>query len=469
MSSEFRRRPYERPALTRHPLENLGTGAWAHRPFPVVQDVDGATVEDLLSRFGSPLYVIREGVLRDRVRAFRAAFEARYRPVTVAYSYKTNYLSAVCAVLHQEGAWAEVVSGFEYDIALDLGCPGDRIVYNGPYKDEASLGRALAMGSLVNLDSMTEVLRAETAAQRLGRRVPVGMRVNMAQEEGAWDKFGLNLDNGQALDTARRIGASEGLRLAGLHCHLGTYVSDPGAYGRAAERLARLALDLGAGAERPIEYLDLGGGYASRSTLHGQLLSGAATAPTPGQYAEAIAGALHEVLPETGARPRLILEPGRALVDEAALMLATVLSVREGTPAESGALVLDAGVHVLPTTTWYRMELVPAGVRERMGPPREYSVHGPLPLDADVLRDRVRLPPMVPGDRVAFLDAGAYNISQSLQLVRGRPAVVLVDPAGRAHVIREAEDPRRLAERDRLPAHLDAHAAAHDPEAPPGT
>ncbi|MEW6282211.1 MAG: diaminopimelate decarboxylase, partial [Candidatus Eremiobacterota bacterium] len=141
--------------------------------------VDGHEIRALLEEFGSPLWILSEETLRRQYRKLRQAFELRYPRVNIAYSYKTNYLAAVCSVLHQEGAWAEVVSGMEYELARANGVEGSRIVFNGPLKTRDELRRAFAEGARVNLDCFEEIQLAEELGRERGAPVSVGLRVNV--------------------------------------------------------------------------------------------------------------------------------------------------------------------------------------------------------------------------------------------------------------------------------------------------
>src|SRR5215470_8640226 len=135
------RRGWEPPTLTRHTFGAISkfSGVAVNTraplvPTTVVEEIDGCAVPELLRRFGSPLFVVSESRLRREFRDFRAAFRVLYPGTEIAYSYKTNYLTGVRAALHEEGAWAEVVSGLEYEMARRLGVPGQRIDCNGPWK-----------------------------------------------------------------------------------------------------------------------------------------------------------------------------------------------------------------------------------------------------------------------------------------------------------------------------------------------
>ncbi len=414
--------------------------------------IDGVPVEELVQNYGSPLYVVSEAVLRRKYSELYRAFSLRYPSVAIGYSYKTNYLSAICSILHQEGALAEVVSGFEYEIAESLGVPGNQIIFNGPLKRPAELTKAISQGARIHIDSYDELALIEEIAQKLGRTVPVAIRMNMAVGPLAWDRFGFNLENGQAMDAAHRVISSPWLKLVGLHEHLGTFILDPDLYRQMAEKLASFArslIEYGV----TLEYLDIGGGYASHNTLHDQWLPADYATPTFDQYADAICPTLIKNLPQP--LPLLIMEPGRALVDEAVQMLTSVVSVRNMTSGQKG-VVMDAGVNLLSNVAWYRYEIRAATLAGSISAGsilEEVNLYGPLCMNIDVLQQRVALPPLRAGDILIIKNVGAYNFTQSTQFIQPRPAIVLINE-GEVELIRAAENMEYIKQLEKVPQRL---------------
>ncbi len=368
----------------------------------------------------------------------------------VAYSYKTNYLMGVCAILKEEGAWAEVTSGFEYDLARLLKVPGNQIVYNGPYKPNEALLRAVNEKAYINIDSLTEVYQLEEIAARLKSPLKVGVRVNMNLNFPPWNKFGLNLESGQAWEACQRIHASGKLKVAGLHIHAGTYLTETGIYTRAMSGLIQLAQQIEKFLDAKIEYLDLGGGYASANTLQNQMLPGELTCPTFEQYADQICTPLLGQLRRLKGKPKLILEPGRALVDESMVLLTTVVSTKRLGDGKKGVIV-DAGVNLLPTSYYFKHDLAAAENLEVTS--EEVNIYGPLCMQIDVLRTGVRMPPLQKGSVVVVKNVGAYNFVHSLQFIFPRPAVVLVHD-GQTDLLVQAETGNDILRLHRLPSHL---------------
>ncbi len=450
-SSSGPRLPYEKPTIQRHGshLANKFGRAPSRRN---LDRIDGVAVRDLIERFGSPVFVFSEHALRRRYREAHRAFSLRYPKVQFAWSYKTNYLDAVCRILHQEGAWAEVVSEMEYEMARRLGIPGEHILFNGPYKPVPALRQAVEEGAHIHIDHYEELYALEGIARELGRVVPVSIRVNMDTGiHPRWDRFGFNYDNGEALDAIRRIMSGGHLVLDGLHAHIGTFILEPAAYGRAAEKLADLALTTRREYGVAVERIDVGGGFASRATLHAQYAPGADASPPIDDYAEAVTRALLGAGFPPDELPTLMLETGRAIVDEAGFALTRVVGhkrLANGTRA----IIVDAGVNVLFTSFWYRHDVLP--VVDRGGMLEETVVYGPLCMNIDVVRPSVMLPPLEAGDALVIRPVGAYNVTQSMSFIRLRPPVVLLGEDGSIDVIREAETLDDVKRGEHLPARL---------------
>jgi diaminopimelate decarboxylase len=399
--------------------------------------IDGAAVADLVAAHGSPLFVFSERTLVRRYRELHEAFTRRWAKVRIAWSYKTNYLEAICRVFHREGAWAEVVSPFEMEKALRAGVPADRIHWNGPYKPDAALEKAIRGGTIIHLDNLDELARAERLAEKLNLTPKVAIRVNMAIEgQPPWSRFGFNLESGQAKDAVARLVSGGRLQLIGIHCHIGTFVLDPDAYGKAARKMAGLANEIRAAHDIRLSFIDLGGGFASQNTLKSQYLLGEQAAPSFARYADAICDGLSELAYPASELPTLVLETGRALVDEAGYLITTV-EANKRLPDGRRGLVLDGGVNLLFTSFWYKHDVVPA--QEFRGLLEPTVMYGPLCMNIDVMRDTMQFPPMSAGDRLVFRNVGAYNVTQWHQFITLRPAVVMVGLDGRVAKIRRAE------------------------------
>ncbi len=444
---------YERPTLVRHHTGWQSKAGSAPRAVPQTT-LAGVSVTSLVEQHGSPLFVYDERMLRSQAQALRAALLRWIPEVDLAWSYKTCHLQAVCAVFHEEGARAEVVSSMELEKARKAGVPMSKVVYNGPAKDHRSLSAALLGGALVHLDHYDELSLAERIASESGTRPAVGIRVNLDVDGlPRWDRFGFHLDSGQAKDAVRRLLAGNKLTLSALHCHLGTFIQDPHAYGKATEKLLGFVRQLRQELGVEIRSLDIGGGFASSNRPHAQALSSDVRTPSLEAYAAAIGEAFLAWDSSPSAWPRLLVEAGRVLVDDAGTLITTVLATKRLADGRR-AIVVDAGVNLLFTAHWYQHRIVPA--QATTGGLEGTTVLGPLCMNIDVVGTNVLLPPLHVGDRLLISPVGAYNLTQSQQFITLRPAVVLVRENGDTAVIRRAETLSDLDGPEAMPPWLSA-------------
>jgi diaminopimelate decarboxylase len=417
-----------------------------------VKQIDGVPVKTLIANFGSPLFVISERQIRQTYQQALRAFKTRYPNVQFAWSYKTNYLNAVCNVFHQEGSWAEVVSGFEYRKALGNGVPGTHIIFNGPEKTTEELTQAIQNDSLIHIDHFDELYQLIELADELKTKPRVAIRVNM--DTGIypmWDRFGFNYENGTAWLALQKIVASGKLRLTGLHCHIGTFMLSANAYAIATSKLCDLAWNCKTQLNNPIQYLDLGGGFPSANTLRGAYLPGSDTIPSIDEFAESITNTLLNSGFKTDELPLLVLETGRALIDEAGYLLGTVLANKRLSDGRR-ATIMDFGVNLLFTSFWYEHKISPA--QDFTHHTEDMVLYGPLCMNIDVIRQTVNLPLLNRGDQVVVHKVGAYNMTQWMQFIQMRPNVVMIDTKGNAHLIRENETLEYVAQLERIPEHL---------------
>ena len=442
---------YERPLIKR--LENAMPNKFGMRTeFAPKTHIDDVAVKDIIAEHGSPVYVISESTLRNTYRNAYRAFSTRYPKVQFAWSYKTNYISAVCNTFHQEGSWSEVVSGFEYDKALGNGVDGRHIIFNGPDKTEADLRKAIENKSLIHIDHLDEYYMISNLAEEMNIRPQVAIRVNM--DTGIypmWDRFGFNYENGQAWDALNKIMMSKKMDLIGLHAHIGTYMMTADPYRVAAGKLADLAVGLKQKYDHYVKYIDLGGGFASKNTLKGAYLPAEDTNPTFDDYAEAITSALLNSNIHPDHLPTLILETGRALVDDAGYLLGSVIANKRNSTGKR-TTVLNIGVNLLFTSFWYDHKITPA--QEFSHHVEDTVLYGPLCMNIDVIRDNASLPPLNTGDNVVIHRVGAYNMTQWMQFITLRPKVVMITEEGKVEVIRKGEDITSITNLEVVPKHL---------------
>lgn len=420
----------------------------------------GCRVADLVERFGTPLIVVDRDRLEADYERFDAAFASLYPRVEIAYSYKTNPLPGAIAVLHELGAGAEVISHFELWLALQLGVPPGRIVLNGPGKGPDAIELAVARGvKLINVDNLDEIDLVAAAARRAGRRPAVGVRV--VTSVGWSGQFGLSIRDGAAFDAFRRLRFTAELEPVGLHIHLGTGLHDVRTYLQAVRETLAFAGALRTQLGIDIRCFDLGGGFGvptvrefdvwdERLMRHQRPPAPVEPdcTPEPSVYARAIVDLVRRFYPGNGgALPTLILEPGRALSSNSQSLVLRVLAIKR-TVAGPLAAILDGGKNVAVPLGYEWHELLPVRGCHRART-HCYDFFGPLCHPGERLVVGKRFPPLVAGDLVAVMDAGAYFVPNQTNFSQPRPAAVLVH-GGRATLLRARETFEDIVQRDRI-------------------
>jgi diaminopimelate decarboxylase len=385
---------------------------------------DGVPLAAIAAAEGTPVYVYSAALVRERYRTLDAAFGGY--PHAIHYALKANSTLAIARLVRALGAGADANSVWEIEVARRAGFDPADIVFTGVGKTTRELECAVSLGvKAINVESAGELARVEAIAARAGRPARIAVRVNpdidakshphiSTGQKGS--KFGI------ARDTARELLSTIVSRplvaLVAVHVHVGSQIAalDPlrGA-ARFAARLSRELLDRGV----PLEYVDLGGGLGV--PYEGQPV------PSLREYAAAL---VEEVQPTSLP---IVVEPGRALIAPAGVLVSRVVDVKPR-DAESDFAVLDAGMTELLRPALYNafhaIEAVSGAGIERAAR-RRYEVVGPVCESSDVVgRDR-DLPPLEPGALVAIRDVGAYGSAMASTYNR-RPlaAEALVDAGG---------------------------------------
>jgi diaminopimelate decarboxylase len=454
MSTETKEKlRYERPMIRKMNaglMNKFGT----RTEYQPTSHIDTVPVKRIIEQYGSPCFVISERTIRKTYQSALRAFKTRYPKVQFAWSYKTNYLDAVCKVFHQEGAWAEVVSGFEYEKAIRNGVPGNKILFNGPDKTIAELKQAIENESTIHIDHFDELYDLIEIVETSKKKAKVAIRVNM--DVGVyplWDRFGFNYESYQAWNAITKIMNCEKMELVGLHTHIGTFMLTAGAYGIAASKLCDLAMNIKAKWNKNIQYIDMGGGFASTNTLRGSYLPGNDISPSFDDYAEVITSTILNYGFKQEDLPLLMLESGRALIDDAGYLVGSVLANKRLADGRR-ATIMDFGVNILFTAFWYEHKISPA--QEFTHHSEDMVVYGPLCMNIDKVRESVNLPLLNRGDHVVVHKVGAYNMTQWMQFIAMRPNVVMIDMKGEVHLIRKNETIETLTDLESIPAHLNA-------------
>jgi diaminopimelate decarboxylase len=441
---------YEKPTINRVDFALASKYGSPLRTQKIRSEIDGISVKKLTKEYGSPLFVFSEREIEDKYLEFKNAFSSRYPEVQFWWSYKTNYLDAICRIYHKLGSKAEVVSEFEYDKARRNGVEGKDIIFNGPYKSKEALLKAVKEGAKIHIDHWYEINDLEELAEELGIEIPVAIRCNM--DTGIypqWSRFGFNIDNGEAYNAIKRIYEGKKLYLTGLHAHIGTFMLTAVAYANETKKLVELKNRVEEDFGYTIEYIDIGGGFASKNRLKGVYQAPEIIVPSADEYAEAVTNAIFET--NKGKLPKLYLETGRALIDEAGYLLTTLFASKR-LPDGKKSYIVDAGVNLLYTAFWYNFDI--ALDKRYSGLNEPSQINGPLCMNIDVIAENIMLPPLDRGTVMSIWPVGAYAVTQSLQFIRYRPRIVLIDKNSNVHIIKEADDLDYVVEKEIVPDYL---------------
>jgi diaminopimelate decarboxylase len=439
--------------------------------------IDGCDVQELAEQFGTPLYVISEAALRRRVAELRGAFDAAWAcgEVVLMPAVKANYGLAVQRVLAQEGCGSDLFGGGELEVAIRAGTDPGLISVNGPCKDLATITRAVAMGARITLDDVHEIDLVRRAADQVGRRAVVRVRVKPdLRVETISDVYGITIGEAfgrykpgipwEDLVAAKDQLGSPELDLTGVMMHLGRHTTDLTAIGQVARRYGALIKDLSRAWDGwTPSTIDVGGGIAAQGDPHGKARREAHPAAPPGlpAYATAICGNLAESLWDNGIDPagrRLEVEPGRALFGPCGVHLSRVLNVKRQTvPFPFTWVETDTSQAFLPDVVLeearYPIALAQIPTTQPAADRAEVDVVG-RSCTSDVLARGELLPAVGPSTLLAFFHTGAYQEAGAHNFnALSRPATVLVSGTD-AHLVRRAETIDDVLARDVVPAHL---------------
>jgi len=394
---------------------------------------EDVALDDVAARFGTPCYVYSRATIERHWRAFDDALQGH--PHLLCYAVKANSNLGVLGVLARLGSGFDIVSGGELERVLRAGGDPRRVVFSGVGKTPAEMERAVAVGiRCFNVESGPELELLAEVAQACGRVAPVSLRVNPDVDAQTHpyistglkhNKFGIPSEDAEAL--YRWAAANPHLEVSGIDCHIGSQLTGISPFVDALRRVLVL-VDRLAGAGIALRHLDVGGGLGIRYRDE--------SPPEPAEYGRA----LREVL---GARPlELLLEPGRAIVGNAGVLLTRVLYLKRS--GEHRFAIVDGAMNDLLRPALYDAwhDIVPVTPRDdRAAEP--WDVVGPVCETGDFL-GKGRPLALAPGDLLAVRSAGAYGFSMSSNYnSRPRAAEVLVDGT-QAHLVRARESIEQL-------------------------
>jgi diaminopimelate decarboxylase len=394
-------------------------------------NLGGVSAAALADRYGTPLYVYEAHRIRDAYATLQRAFAVQ--DLRIHFATKANSNPWILRILAQAGAWADVVSPGEILLARRAGFPARRMLYNGNSASDAELREAVDQGVRINVESLSQLRRLGALAPGVAISIRFNIYVGGGHHShvitgGPESKFGIDWEQA---DEARAVAAQGRLRVAGVHCHIGSGVLQ-------AERFVEAVTNLLTVARRipDLEQVNFGGGIGIPYRREQQELA-------VDRLGTLLTAEYERFCADYGARPALCLEPGRFLVARSGTLLCRVTAVNQ--TRKYLFVGTDSGFNHLIRPAMYGAYHEIEAVKPRAGAARPTVLTGNICESGDVFtrgeegiepRD---LPPLQEGDLVAIRDTGAYGFAMASRYNSfPLPPEVLVED-GRGTLIRRRD------------------------------
>ena len=373
-------------------------------------------LNETATQYGDSFYVLNSSLFKDNYYDMLNCFKKYYDNTHIAYSYKTNYIPKLCQIINDVGGYAEIVSEMEMWLALKVGVNPDKIFYNGPYKKEKYIKKLLLLGGHINIDSSYEVCIVEKiACEYPENEFNVGIRCSGDIEQEDISRFGFDFSSGKLAESIERLEKIENVHINGLHCHL-PYRS----LESFKKRMIFIKEILNKLDKKEWEYISLGGGYMGKiDSDFAQEFS--FMPPTYKEYAEVVAGEFSDIFSSYKKKPKLIIEPGSALVANTMKYVTRVVDIKQ---------IRDKKVATLTGST-YNMNPSVKGIKR---PIQVYSdmrneynnldMAGYTCIESDYLFRNYQ-GKLQNGDFVVFENVGSYSIVMKPPFIL--PDVVIVE------------------------------------------
>ena len=404
----------------------------------------GIDTVELAKQYGTPLYVMDEGLIREHCRSFKESMDRYYGGEgLVCYASKAFCCKAMCRIMLEEGLGLDVVSEGELYTALSVGFPPEKLCFHGNNKTDSELSFALEKGvGRIIVDNIYELERLNRLAEQTGRTANIMYRIkpgidahthNFIMTGQIDSKFGFALETGEAYEAVKKAIECSHINLVGLHCHIGSQIFDIDPFVKAAEVMltfiAKIKDELGF----EVKELNLGGGFGIKYTDE--------DAPVAyDKYMEKVSEKVKEVCTEKNVKlPFILIEPGRSIAAPAGITLYTV-GGRKEIPNIRTYVSIDGGMCDNPRYALYQSKYdVEVANKANLPKSETVTVAGKCCETGDLIGEGMPIQPVEPGDILAVLATGAYNYSMSSNYNRiPKPAVVMLrDGKSRVVVKRE--------------------------------
>ncbi len=394
----------------------------ASRPFHYQKGrlwIEEVPWERIVEALGTPLLIYSRERLLSNIASLEKSVRSLSLPVRIHAALKACTLPGIATILREAGLHIEVMSEFEYSLSRRAGFTADQIVVNAPAKESGFLAQAVTERvALINVESEEELRAIDGLGRRVGVPVRIGVRVNpslrpepSAAFGGRGSRFGFDIDAGDAFRAVKLAASLPGVDLKAIHCHAWTRLYDPRPYLAAVRSVLKFLGEVEREISRLVPWIDLGGGFGSRNMLEAS-----------GHHIDDFLTPISEQVRRLGGDRRLLLEPGRYLLNDAAICIGQVLTRKQN--AGRRWVLTDAGSHILPLRENVEYYVMPT--HETRGHERYYVGDG-LCIPSGVLPGSFPLGKIRAGDKLVILNCGAYTFSLARHFGGLAPAVAVVE------------------------------------------
>ena len=389
------------------------------------------TVE-LAKKFGTPLYVLDEDLMRDNCRAYKNAIDTYYDGHgLILFASKALCTMYTGRLVAEEGLGADVVSGGELYTLYKAGFPMEKVFFHGNNKtpDEIELALNCGVGHIVvdnkyELELLNRIANEKNVKQRILFRIKPGIDAHTHDfvKTGQIDsKFGVALENGEAYEIHKLALSMSNIQIDGVHCHIGSQIFDVEPFCEAAKVMIGFIADLYDKLGIKVNILNLGGGFGIKYTATDDPIA-------PSEYIHKVTNVVKELAQEKGIDlPFLVFEPGRSIVASAGITLYTVGCVKEIENVRT-YVSIDGGMCDNPRYILYGSKYTAVLANNASAEPvAPITIAGKCCESGDLIQEHVMMPEIRVGDTLAVLATGAYNYSMSSNYNRiPRPPIVMV-------------------------------------------
>ncbi len=399
--------------------------------------VGGCSLKELAKEFGTPLYVLDKGTIKDNCTLFTNTLTEHYPNFTIAYASKANLNIGIANIIADQGFGADVVSGGELYTVLKSNIDPNKVYFHGNNKSKVELELAIDHSIRIVVDNEYELSLIQSIAQSLSKKALVMLRIKPGIEAHTHEyiktgqidsKFGLSFD--EALPLIKQISDCSWADFIGIHAHIGSQIFDITPYQDLIEILVTFMAKIKSTYNIDVLELNCGGGFGIKYT--------------DDDHAPDIPSIILSMVSELKLlcdskkllRPKVIFEPGRSIIANAGVTLYSVGATKD-IPNVKNYVFVDGGMADNPRPIMYQAKYSFDVVSPSLPDRKMYTIAGKFCESGDILAQDIELPIVQPNDLIVVYGTGAYNYSMASNYNRYcKPAMILINDGSAACIVR---------------------------------